>query len=146
MKLLTPAKGTLTLSATENPGLFRLAKVAVGALGVVTEVTLRTVPAHKLLEHTFVLSRQQVEDRHVELLQSNKHVRYMWVPYSVRSLPLRPARRATQGGRGSGGGGFLWWRCGPCARLRWSCASPRLAARGSWKQCLRLEIKPILPI
>jgi len=32
----------------------------MGALGIVTEVTLQCVPAHKLLEHTYVLSRAEV--------------------------------------------------------------------------------------
>jgi len=34
----TPAKGTLTLSKTENPEAFDLAKVGLGGLGIVTEV------------------------------------------------------------------------------------------------------------
>lgn len=54
MKLATanPALGTLTLSRASNPALFDLARVGLGALGVLVEVTLRCVPAHDLLEHT----------------------------------------------------------------------------------------------
>jgi hypothetical protein len=58
MKLVTPALGTLELSAEKDPELFRLARVGLGALGVVSELTLQCVPAHQLLEHTFVASRR----------------------------------------------------------------------------------------
>lgn len=56
MTLVTPGQGTLQLSAEQDPELFRLARVGLGALGVVTDVTLQCVPVHRLLEHTFVAS------------------------------------------------------------------------------------------
>ena len=56
MKLVTPGKGTITLSKEENAELFNLAKVGLGALGVVSEVTLQLGKAHTLLEHTYVMS------------------------------------------------------------------------------------------
>ena len=72
----------IELSRTQEPELFELAKVSLGALGIVAKVTLQCVPAHRLLEHTFVLSAAEVEQQHTSLLQGNKHVRYMWVPYT----------------------------------------------------------------
>ncbi len=56
LKLVTPGKGTISLSRDENPELFNLARVGLGALGIVSEVTLQLAPAHQLLEHTFVMS------------------------------------------------------------------------------------------
>ena len=56
MKLVTPGKGTLEVSRDEDPELFRMAKVGLGALGIVSEVTLQLVPSHKLLEHTYIMS------------------------------------------------------------------------------------------
>lgn len=82
MKLITPSRGTIELSRTQEPELFALAKVGLGALGVVCEVTLQCVPAHELLEHTFVRTRDWVKEHHRQTLQENKHVRYMWVPYT----------------------------------------------------------------
>jgi hypothetical protein len=35
-----------------------MARVGLGSLGVISEVTLQTVPAQQLLEHTFVSSMQ----------------------------------------------------------------------------------------
>lgn len=52
MEIVTPAKGKMTLSATQNPDLFVLAKCGLGALGVMTKVTMQCVPVHKLIEST----------------------------------------------------------------------------------------------
>lgn len=80
LKLVTPAQGTMYLSEHENPDLFKLAKVGLGCLGVVTEVTLQCVPAHKLVEKTFVTNVLDVKKNHVSWLKNNKHLRYMWIP------------------------------------------------------------------
>jgi L-galactono-1,4-lactone dehydrogenase len=82
LKLVTPGLGTIVLSKEENGALFELAKVAVGCLGVVVEVTMKCIPAHNLLEHTFVLTRQQAREQRDDLLKQHKHMRYMWIPYT----------------------------------------------------------------
>lgn len=80
MKIVTPSKGTLYLSAEENPELFKMAKVGLGCLGVVTELTLQCVPAHKLVEKTFVTTIDSIKKNHTAWLTQNKHLRYMWIP------------------------------------------------------------------
>lgn len=62
--------------------LFHMARVGLGSLGVVTEVTLQCVPAHELVEHTYVATSSEVRRQHAQLLRNNKHVRYMWIPYT----------------------------------------------------------------
>lgn len=81
LKLVTPAKGTLVLTP-EDGEAFQLAKVGLGCLGVVTEVTMKCVPAHRLVEHTFVLTRDEAKEKLDELLKNHKHMRYMWIPYT----------------------------------------------------------------
>ncbi|KAI5067459.1 hypothetical protein GOP47_0017987 [Adiantum capillus-veneris] len=78
--MVTPAKGTLELSAEKDSDLFYLARCSLGMLGVVAEVTLQCVPVQKLLEHTFVTTKKEVRKRHKNWLQENKHLRYMWIP------------------------------------------------------------------
>lgn len=56
MRLITPAMGALELSAAQNPSLFRAAKVGLGLLGVVSELTLQCVDALELMEETVVTS------------------------------------------------------------------------------------------
>lgn len=105
MKLVTPNLGTIELSHKQNPWLFRMAKVGLGALGVVTEVTIKCVERHQLVESTSVMTRAELKANHQSLLQNNKHVRYMWIPYTdavvvVRCNPLdfheKLLRRQTQ--------------------------------------------------
>ncbi|KAL3159108.1 hypothetical protein ABBQ32_011105 [Trebouxia sp. C0010 RCD-2024] len=82
MKLVTPARGCLELSKEKDPELFRMARVGLGCLGVVAELTIQCVPSHQLLQHTLVMTRRQVHQQHKQLLQANRHLRYMWLPYT----------------------------------------------------------------
>lgn len=81
LKLVTPSQGTLTLTEVDGE-LFHMAKVGLGCLGVVVEVTMQCIPAHYLREHTFVLTRQQAREQLETLLKEHKHMRYMWIPYT----------------------------------------------------------------
>lgn len=97
IKLVTPAAGVLELSADDDdPSLFQLARASLGMLGVVAELTLQCVPAHKLVERTFVLSRAEVMGRHDELMKENKHLRYLWIPHTdaVVVVTCNPAPEA----------------------------------------------------
>lgn len=80
-----------------DKALFHMARVGLGSLGVVTEVTLQCVPAHELVEHTYVATSNEVRQQHAQLLRNNKHVRYMWIPYThdvvvVTNNPLQQVR------------------------------------------------------
>jgi L-galactono-1,4-lactone dehydrogenase len=81
LKLVTPGMGTMELTK-EDGELFELAKVGLGCLGVVVEVTMECIPAHRLVEHTFVLTRNEAKEQLDTLLKLHKHMRYMWVPYT----------------------------------------------------------------
>jgi L-galactono-1,4-lactone dehydrogenase len=80
LKLVTPsAHGTVELQ--EGDEWFHLAKVGLGCLGVVVEITMHCIPAHELVEHTFVLTRAQAREQVNALLEQHRHVRFMWIPY-----------------------------------------------------------------
>jgi L-galactono-1,4-lactone dehydrogenase len=97
LKLITPGAGEVDLAAgDDDPMLFKLARTALGLLGVVAEVTLQCVPAHLLVEKTFVASHADVRKHHASWLRSNRHLRYMWIPYTdavvvVTCNPTTPA-------------------------------------------------------
>nr|AAO64860.1 At3g47930 [Arabidopsis thaliana]BAC42562.1 putative L-galactono-1,4-lactone dehydrogenase [Arabidopsis thaliana] len=82
MKLVTPAKGTIELSREKDPELFHLARCGLGGLGVVAEVTLQCVARHELVEHTYVSNLQEIKKNHKKLLSANKHVKYLYIPYT----------------------------------------------------------------
>ena len=81
LKLVTPSKGLVTLTEADGD-LFQLAKVGLGCLGIVVEVTMECIPAHRLVEHTFVLTREEAKEQLDTLLKQHKHMRYMWIPYA----------------------------------------------------------------
>lgn len=64
MKLVTPALGTIEVSKDKDPELFHMARVGLGCLGVVTELTLQCVPAHQLVEHKFTANVKEVHKNH----------------------------------------------------------------------------------
>lgn len=82
LKMVTPGKGTVVLTKEGNGRLFELARVGLGCLGVVTEITMECIPAHRLVEHTFVLTRKEAVEQKDQLLRDHKHMRFMWIPYA----------------------------------------------------------------
>lgn len=82
LKLVTPSEnGVVTMTEASHGGQFRLARLGLGGLGILGEVTLQVIPAHRLVEQTLVLSRSEAKTRLTTLLKRHKHVRYMWIPY-----------------------------------------------------------------
>merc|ERR1712151_1061370 len=81
MTVVTPGRGTLELSADgPNADLFRWVRVGMGTLGVVSQVTLKCIPRYTLHEKTYCTTVEELRKNHARLLQTYRHVRYMWVP------------------------------------------------------------------
>jgi len=85
---ITLASGkTETCSAEENPELFRASLLSLGALGVISEITFKAVPA-------FTLRWKQIVDTDIKMFNSwNKElwtqtefVRVWWFPYTRRAV------------------------------------------------------------
>ena len=79
----------VTTSADERPELLELARVGLGALGVITAVTLQCVPRFALhvLDEPMPLDRvlEEVDD----LVADNDHFEFFWFPYTDRALTRR---------------------------------------------------------
>ncbi|KAK7267145.1 hypothetical protein RIF29_19809 [Crotalaria pallida] len=89
MKLVTPAKGTIEISKEKDPELFYLARCGLGGLGVVAEVTLQCVDRQELVEHTAVSTMNEIKKNHKKLLSENKHVKYLYIPYTDSVVVVR---------------------------------------------------------
>jgi L-gulonolactone oxidase len=90
------------LSAVTDPELLRAARVAVGALGAISAVTLRCVPAFDLLRVDSPHPREQVLDSFAERAAAHEHFELFTFPYDDSALvlernrieePPRPRRR-----------------------------------------------------
>jgi L-gulonolactone oxidase len=93
--------------AEQNPELFQAARVGLGALGVITSVTLRCVPAFGLAADERSAPLDSVLERFDELVEQHDHLEFYWFPHGSRALvkandrlpagsdprPLGPVRR-----------------------------------------------------
>lgn len=78
---IVDGRGTLReLSATEDPEAFRDARVHLGALGVVTRLRLRVVPASRLRERLQLLPFETAVASLPELLDAHAHLKLWWLP------------------------------------------------------------------
>jgi FAD-linked oxidoreductase len=82
------------LTAVERPELLRAARVGVGALGAISAVTLRCVPAFALRRVDSPQPREQVLDRFDELAAANDHFELFTFPYADNALVLERNRTA----------------------------------------------------
>ena len=91
---LVLADGTVRhLSAATDPELLRAARVGVGALGVITAVTLRCVPAFNLLRVDSAHPREEVLDSFAERADAHEHFELFTFPYADSALVLERNRR-----------------------------------------------------
>jgi FAD-linked oxidoreductase len=89
------ADGTIaTCSATDSPKLFDAARVGLGALGVLTAVTFRVVPAFLLEAREEPMGWSEVISRLDELTSENEHFEFYWFPHTEGCLTKRNNRSA----------------------------------------------------
>ncbi len=86
MELVLADGSVVTCSAEERPELFAAARVGLGALGVVTTITLQTVPAFALRAEERPMPMPEVLDRFDELTASNDHFELYWFPHTQGAL------------------------------------------------------------
>jgi FAD-linked oxidoreductase len=93
-------------TATSRPDLLAAARVSIGALGVISTVTLRCVPAFRLVADERPLPLAEVLDRFGELAEANDHFEFYWFPYGRNAL----VKRNNRTGGGDGPGPMPRWR------------------------------------
>ncbi|WP_246160582.1 D-arabinono-1,4-lactone oxidase [Nocardioides humilatus] len=76
----------VTCSPTEQPDLFAAARVGLGALGVITKVTLQTVPLFALEVRDAAMPLTEVLDRTHELAGAHDHFEFFWFPWTDTAL------------------------------------------------------------
>ncbi|SNR92235.1 D-arabinono-1,4-lactone oxidase [Actinomadura mexicana] len=90
---LVLADGTVaTCSRQERPDLFAAALAGLGALGVVTAITWRTVPAFLLRAQEAPMKWDEVIARVDEFDAANEHFEFYWFPHTEGCLTKRNNR------------------------------------------------------
>jgi L-gulonolactone oxidase len=94
LDLVTADGSVLHCSAEENPDVFAAARVSVGALGVISSLTLQCVPAFLLRAQEMPLPLAEVLDGFDELADGNDHFEFYWFPHTDIALTKRNNRVA----------------------------------------------------
>jgi FAD-linked oxidoreductase len=69
-------------SASINADIFSAGCTSLGALGVMTEITMNVRRAYKLIEDNFLLPIDELFRRLDELVAANRHFEFFWFPYA----------------------------------------------------------------
>jgi L-gulono-1,4-lactone dehydrogenase len=102
LEIVTGDGELLSVSATSHPELLPAARVSLGALGVISTVTLRCVPAFVLAADERPMPVEEVLGRFDELAADNDHFEFYWFPYGRNALVKRN-NRVTGPGDGAAG-------------------------------------------
>jgi L-gulono-1,4-lactone dehydrogenase len=86
LTLVLADSSTLTCSAQSDPEVWRAARVGLGALGAIAEVTLRCVPAFTLHGVDASAPLAEVLERFEQLAQGNDHFEFFTFPHSEVAL------------------------------------------------------------
>ena len=90
---LVTAEGEVVEIDEEHPW-FGAARVSLGALGIITEVTLQCVPAFLLHAREEPMPLPEVLGRLPELVDDNDHFEFYWFPHTEKALIKRNNRVA----------------------------------------------------
>jgi L-gulono-1,4-lactone dehydrogenase len=92
MRLVTADGSVLECSASENTDFFDAARVGLGALGLVSTVTLQCVPAFRLHAVEEPVPVDDVLRDLDDLVEANDHFEFYWVPHTRWALTKRNRR------------------------------------------------------
>jgi FAD-linked oxidoreductase len=109
MELVLADGSVLTCSATEHPEIFGPARVSLGALGVVSSLTLQTEPAFALRAEESSMPFTEVLDRFDELADTNDHFEFYWFPHTGSTLVKRNTRMPLDAGLEPLPAWRAWW-------------------------------------
>jgi FAD-linked oxidoreductase len=92
LRLLTAAGELLDCSPDSNPDVFKAARVSLGALGIVSTLTLQCVPAFQLRANEGPMRVDQVLEEMDTHIAENEHFEFFWVPHTGWALTKRNNR------------------------------------------------------
>jgi L-gulonolactone oxidase len=92
MRLVAGDGAVIECSADQEPEVFHAARVGVGALGLVSTVTLQAVPAFHLRAVNEPMRLDAVLAELDGLVDSNDHFEFFWVPHTGWALTKRNNR------------------------------------------------------
>ncbi|MEU4493891.1 D-arabinono-1,4-lactone oxidase [Streptomyces sp. NPDC023998] len=94
LELVTADGSVLTCSEKENPDVFAAARIGLGALGVVTAITLAVEPVFLLSAREEPMAFDKVTAEFDALFAENEHFEFYWFPHTGNCNTKRNNRSA----------------------------------------------------
>ena len=92
MKLINGQGEIIECSKSLNPHVFDVARVSVGALGIITEYTLQAVPSFRLRALEQPMRLDDVLENAHDLASAHDHFEFFWIPHTKWALTKRNNR------------------------------------------------------
>jgi FAD-linked oxidoreductase len=92
LELVLASGEVVSCSATERPDLFAAARVGLGALGLISRVTVQAEPAFLLEADERPMPLDDVLAGIEDLVAANDHVEFYWFPHTTTALVKRNNR------------------------------------------------------
>ena len=92
MKLVNGQGEIIECSKSLNPHIFDVARVSVGALGIITEYTLQAVPSFRLRALEQPMRLDDVLENAHDLASAHDHFEFFWIPHTKWALTKRNNR------------------------------------------------------
>lgn len=80
LRLITARGEVIDCSHEHEPTIFNAAQVSLGTLGIITQVTLRCLPAYQLHERTWVATFDECMAELDTHIAATRHFEFFWVP------------------------------------------------------------------
>jgi len=92
LELVTGTGEVLRASATENPDVLELARLGLGALGILTSLTFRVEPLFVLEAHEEPMTWDRAVATYDEMVAAAHHVDLYWFPHTDRAMVKQNVR------------------------------------------------------
>ena len=86
LELVTGTGEVVRADSTENPDVYAVARLGLGALGILTRLTFRIEPLFVLEAHEFPMLWDEAMDRFDAMATENHHAELYWFPHTDRVL------------------------------------------------------------
>lgn len=88
LTLVTPTGEVLRCSKANNADVFDAARVGLGALGVVTEYTLKNLPATRMKRRSWVMPIDDILEQFDELAAKHHSFEFYYIPFSDMGMAI----------------------------------------------------------
>lgn len=87
--IVRPNGEVQVIDSERDKELFNTAIISLGALGIITEMTLKAVPCYQLHERSGLMDFDEVCDHVLDWIKQHDHLKLWWFPHTDRMMVYR---------------------------------------------------------